>query len=110
MKEKPGGAVQVEHEVETRGPAPVHAVVQVRKPALLVDKGLVVVLNQGIVEGHADVVEAEVRDAVDVLLGDEAVEVVLGIALQVACVLGDPAAQVHACHVPIESFHVFPSL
>ena len=55
-------------------------------------------------------VKAEVRDAPYVLLGDEAVEVVVRVALQVACVLGDPAAQVHACHVPIESFHVFPSL
>ena len=102
--------VQIQHQVDPRFPAPGDAVVQIGEPALLVDKGLVVVLDQRIVEGHAHVIKAEARNALNILFCDEAVEVVVRVALQVACVLGDPAAQVHACHVPIESFHVFPSL
>ena len=103
-----GRAVQVQHQVDAVLFAPGNAVVQLGKTALLVDEGLVVVLDQRVVEGHAHVVKAEVRDAPHVLLGDEAVEVVFRVALQVARVLGEPAAQVHARHVPIQSFHVHP--
>lgn len=68
--------------------APGQAIVHVLKAEFLVLERLVVVLEEGIVEGQAHVVHAPGGDLLDVLAGDEAVEMVLGIALEVAGVLG----------------------
>ena len=80
--------MDIQYHVQTIFPAPLHAVVDI--PISFLDRFAVFRLYDRVIHRYADMVEAQPRDAPDVVFRDKGVKVLLCRSIE----LGEPAAQI----------------
>ena len=102
VKGVPVSLVDIQYHMQAIFPAPPHTVVDILISFL--NRFAVFRLYDRVIHRYADMVEAQPRDAPNVIFSDKGVKVLLCRSVE----LGEPAAEIDASHISIHSPHSNP--